>query len=138
MKRLSFLLIAVIALAGALWLSGCDDKDGDWDPMKWKAEQTVDSENGAYIISSEGGSVSFLCTNYTPWLSYAVADGNYEVHVHENNDVKHLVGEWFRVSVEGKRMTVSFDNNPSSERVVEIITTAGDIFYTFAFRQRAK
>jgi len=136
MKRLSFLFTVFIALAGALCLSGCDDDDGDWDSMKWKAEQTIDTENGAYIVSSDGGTVSFVCTNYTPWLSYAVVNGIYEIN--ENNDARHLVGEWFEVAVEGKRMTVSFDKNPSSERVVEIMTTAGDIFHTFVFRQRAE
>jgi len=138
MKKLFYLLTTFIVLTGSLWLSGCDDEDGDWDPMKWKAEQTIDSENGAYIISSEGGTVSFVCTNYTPWLDNAEVNGAYIFNEIENNDSKHLTGEWFKASVEDKRMTVSFDKNPSSERVVKIVTTAGDIFHTFVFRQRGK
>ncbi len=136
MSKLSYILTIFIILAGTLGLSGCVDDDGDWDSMKWKAEQNLDTEKGVYLIPSEGGTFTFVCSNYKPWLVGAEANGIYFSPENDTYDFHHLAGEWFQASIQDHCLTVSFAPNTTSERLVEIVTTAGDIFHTFVFRQR--
>ncbi len=132
--RLAFTMVAIISLASC----SSDDDDGDWEKMKWTSEQSLKSEKGTYIISAEGQTVTFVCKNYkAPWLEYANVDDVYFNPDWENNDNKHIQGEWFTVAIEGNRLTVTFTKNTGAERSVSISTTAGDIWHTFIFKQEA-
>ena len=130
----------LFALAAACMLGGCTSTtlDGDWDPMKWNAEQKLTSDNGAYIIPSDGETITFVCKNYSePWMSAADVNGKYFLPDYEANDYKSITGDWFTASIQDNRLSVTFAENTTAERSVTITVTAGDIFYTFKFRQKA-
>jgi len=127
-------------LSAAFVLSSCSSTalDGDWDPMKWNAEQKLTSDNGAYIIPADGETITFVCKNYSkPWMSEANVNGKYFFPDYEANDYKSVTGDWFAASIQDNRLSVTFTENTAAERSVAITVTAGDIFYTFKFRQKA-
>ena len=85
----------VLATLAAFSLASCssESKDGDWDPMVWKAEVPVQT------------------TDY---------------------------GENFRAEIHGNKLSIEFKPNKTAQTTNTSITvTAGDIFYTFRFKQFA-
>ena len=61
--KIAFMMLAAISLAS------CSEKDGDWDPMEWKADDPVQTTDGVYNVSADEGTFSFTCSNYSkPWL----------------------------------------------------------------------
>ena len=128
-------LLAFIALS----LAACGDKDGDWDPMVWKAEVKVQKTDGIYSVPATGTELVFSCKNYSfPWIEYAVSNEKTYYHNPESDDYHALSDDWFKAEISGNRLTVVFETNETSEeRVLQLIVTAGDIFYTFKFKQLA-
>lgn len=128
---------AVLTLAG---LTSCDTttRDGDWDPMKWSAEQELSVDNNYYVIPAEGATVSFICKNYSaPWISNAATGGIYYLPDYEKGDYRNIKGDWFAASTNENRLTVTFTENIASDRYISVTVTAGDIFYSFRFKQKA-
>ena len=68
----------VLATLAAFSLASCssESKDGDWDPMVWKAEVPVQTTDKVYNVSEDGETIVFSCLNYSrPWFSKAEVDG---------------------------------------------------------------
>ena len=130
--RIAFMMLAAFSLA-----SCSKEKDGDWDPMKWNADEPVQITDGVYNVSADEGTVSFSCSNYSkPWLSSAKVNGE---DIHPDKDNSGLIdSENFRAEIQGNKLSVHFKANESAqERSFSITVTAGDIFYTFNFEQAA-
>ena len=125
-------------MLAAFSLASCSkEKDGDWDPMKWNADEPVQITDGVYNVSADEGTVSFSCSNYSkPWLSSAKVNGE---DIHPDKDNSGLIdSENFRAEIQGNKLSVHFKANESAqERSFSITVTAGDIFYTFNFEQAA-
>lgn len=131
------IISAVLAIAG---LTSCNTstEDGDWEPMKWSAEQVLSVDNNYYVIPAEGATVSFICKNYgAPWMSDAITGGIQFLPDYEKGDYRNIKGDWFAASTNENRLTVTFTENTASDRYISITVTAGDIFYTFLFKQKA-
>lgn len=131
------IISAVLAIAG---LTSCNTstEDGDWEPMKWSAEQVLSVDNNYYVIPAEGATVSFICKNYSaPWMSNAITGGIQHLPDYEKGDYRNIKGDWFAASTNENRLTVTFTENAVSDRYISITVTAGDIFYTFSFKQKA-
>ena len=43
----------------SLFLSSCEQEDGDWEPMKWDTKV-----KSSIAVPIEGGTYVFRCTNY--------------------------------------------------------------------------
>jgi len=162
MKRLFFILLVTTALAS------CDngvlnEKDGDWDPMQWKAntyQLTTDSETGgkAYSVPAEGCTFVFHCRNYKGiwmsthrfehngevWYSYedkhrngSHGDDHHGENLGDDDEYCHYRGEWCDIQAQGDSLCVCFSANGEYVRKTSVCVTAGDIFDTFQFIQTA-
>ena len=131
--------IIITILLALFTLAACDKKDGDWDPMEWKAEVAVQKTNGTYDVPATGAELTFSCKNYSsPWIEYAVSDQKTYYPELETNNRHKLSDDWFKAEINGNKLTVVFEaNETAEERILQLIVTAGDIFYTFKFRQWA-
>ncbi len=135
--RLAFAVLAAFSLASC----SSNKEDGDWDPMVWKAEvPVVKSNDGVYDVSAEGATFTFSCGNYSkPWFSEAEVDGEPILSPYMDKiDYGLIYGDNFRAEMHGNKLTVDFKANDSAQpRNTTITVTAGDIFYTFRFKQFA-
>ncbi len=131
MKRVLSLLLLISLFAS------CSKDDGDWEPMKWKSTSSVKEEKGSYIIESEGATVTFICKNYSsPWISGARVGDQYINH--NEGDHNTLRGDWFSVKITGNNLEVVINKNTTQvARGFLLQVTAGDIFHTFQFVQKA-
>ena len=53
-----FMMLAAFSLASC----SSESKDGDWDPMVWKAEVPVQTTDKVYNVSEDGETIIFSCT----------------------------------------------------------------------------
>ena len=129
----------VLTMLVAFSLASCDKKDGDWDPMKWKADTSVQAIDGVYQVSAAGDELTFSCRNYSyPWIDNAVSNGVYYYPPREANDNHSILADWFSAEINGNQLKVVFEANETVEtRALQLTVTAGDIFYTFKFIQSA-
>ncbi len=139
MKATKILLGALMVLTV---LAACDviEKDGDWDPMVWTVDNSNEKTDIIHEIPVDGGTLTFTCKNYSsPWLEGA-ADGLRQYFPpREDNNYHTIVTDWFKVEMVGNKLHVTFEaNTTEKERPLRLLVTAGDIFYTFGFKQNAK
>ena len=129
--RIAFMMLAAFSLAS------CSEKDGDWDPMEWKADEPVQTIDGVYNVSADEGTFSFTCSNYSkPWFSSAIDNG--KDILPKEGDFGIIDSDSFLAKIEGNKLTIDFKENDSDQkRSFSITVTAGDIFYTFNFEQAA-
>ena len=128
------------AMFAALFITSCDEKDGDWDPMVWNAEVTVQmTTDGVYNVSAAGTEFTFSCKNYSfPWVEYAMSNGEYYYPPRESNNYHTITADWFKAEINGNILKIVFKaNETADERSLQLTVTAGDIFYTFKFKQSA-
>ena len=142
MKTTKMILWGFVLLA--LTFTACSQSalEGDWDPMKWTAEESYQMVDGIFMVPQEGATFTFTCKNYSkPWVSDARQGGIYlrpqEPQPETPYDFNIIVGDTFRAEIHDNIFTVTFTpNTATSSRLVSITVTAGDIFYTFRFAYR--
>lgn len=130
----------MLVLLAALSFASCESSRsyGDWDSMVWKAEvPVVRTTDGIYDVSDDGGTFTFSCRNYSrPWIEQAASGDRYFLPDRESGDFHTITADWFRAEVVGNKLTVSFEpNKKPMEQSLSLTVTAGDIFYTFKFKQ---
>lgn len=132
--KLTYVLLACLAIAS------CNKHNQKWDAMEWKAEtEATQTNKGTYEIPTEGATLIFSCSNYSqPWLVNAKENDQY-LHLERVNDKAMSVdGEYFHAEIKDNNLTVAFKANDNSQTNEYTLTvTAGDIFYTFNFKQSA-
>ena len=128
-----------VAMIVILFFSSCENKNEGWDPMVWKTEVSVQATNGVYNVSATGAEFTFSCNNYSsPWIENAVSNGEYYYPPRETNNYHTIMTDWFKAEISGNTLKVVFDaNETAEERPLQLTVTAGDIFYTFKFKQFA-
>lgn len=139
MKATKILLGALMVLTV---LTACDfvEKDGDWDPMVWKIENSDEKTDVIHEIPAEGGTIAFTCKNYSaPWITGAADEEKQYYPPLEHDNYRTIVTDWFKVDMVGNKLEVTFEANTTEKvRPLRLVVTAGDIFYTFGFKQNAK
>ncbi len=148
MKKLRLWQIAV-AMTATIILASCgsdehDDLVGDWDNMIWKTEAPVTMKNDTYIVPATGGELTFSCKNYSdPWISNVRYARKYYYPIavdkeYDETDWYTISLDWFKAEITGNLLKVTFEpNQEATERPIKLTVTAGDIFYTFYFKQSA-
>ena len=139
MNQLSKLCVLVIAILIGLTSCSFEEPEGKWDKMKWKNIDNLSKVNNIYVIPEEGGTFTFECKNYTPWLADVIVNGEHQdLLTHENR--KAYKNDWFEVKITDKNVVFTFDEieEPMTARGVEVVATAGDIFDTFHFQQEKR
>ena len=138
--RIAFAMLAAFSLASCC----SESKDGDWDPMVWKAEVPVQTTDKVYNVSEDGETIIFSCIfsclNYSkPWFAEAEVDGEPILPPYMDEiDYGLIYGENFRAEIHGNKLSIEFKPNKTAQTTNTSITvTAGDIFYTFRFKQFA-
>ena len=139
MKTTKILLGALMVL---FVLAACDfvEKVGDWDPMVWTVDNSNEKTDIVHEIPAEGGTISFTCKNYSsPWIVIAADEEKQYFPPRENDNYRIIVTDWFKADMVGNKLQVTFKaNTTEKERPLRLAVTAGDIFYTFGFKQNAK
>lgn len=139
MKTTKILLGALMVLTV---LAACDfvEKVGDWDPMIWTIDNSNEKTDIVHEIPAEGGTISFTCKNYSsPWIVIAADEEKQYFPPRENDNYRIIVTDWFKADMVGNKLQVTFKaNTTEKERPLRLLVTAGDIFYTFGFKQNAK
>ena len=145
MKKLKIRQI-IMAITATITLTSCnsDEYDGDWDDMIWKTEVKATEQDGTYLVAATGGELTFSCKNYQhPWISEALYAGGYQepdVQDDEYHTInwKKLTLDWFKAEITDNLLKVTFEpNQEAKERPIKLYVTAGDIFYSFTFKQSA-
>lgn len=134
LSRISILLIGVL-----LGFSSCgDEPDGKWAKMKWNNVDNLAKVNGTYMIPEEGGTFTFECKNYYPWLSSVIINSEPFGREEWNETWMKCISDWFEVEITDKKVIFTFDEikEPMTGRTVKVEVTAGDIFDTFIFQQQ--
>ena len=137
MKQIARTLLVVLLVLITAASCGKDEPDGMWDKMKWKApSDLVELQEGVYQVPLSGGTYTFICENYEPWIESLYESGP-NVSIETHGPSYSIEGEWCSVKCVKKNVTITF--TPTSEdepHEFEIGFTAGDIFYYMHFRQR--
>jgi len=133
-------------MTAVITLTSCnsDEYDGDWDDMIWKTEVKATEQDGTYLVAATGGELTFSCKNYQhPWISEALYAGEY-YNPDVQDDEYHTINrqklslDWFKAEITGNLLKVTFaPNQATTERPIKLNVTAGDIFYSFTFKQSA-
>ena len=138
-KKIQMMMLVLLGFA-ILTACSSENKDGDWDSMVWKAEMpVVYITDGIYDVSADGGTLTFTCRNYSsPWIECASSGESHYFPPRENNDFHSITTDWFKAEILGRKLSVTFETNKDDDvRPLELTVTAGDIFYTFKFKQFA-
>ncbi len=140
-SRMRVIYAICFVLLGCFALTSCiiEEPDGKWDSMVWKAEEPVQKTDGIYTISASGSVITFSCGNYSsPWIENAESEGEWYFPPREENNYHTIKADWFNVEMRGNKLKVTFERNETPmERPLKLTVTAGDIFYTFNFKQFA-
>lgn len=130
--------ISILLIVAFLSFSSCgDEPDGKWDKMKWNNVDNLAKVNNIYVIPEEGGTFTFECKNYKPWLSDVIINTEHQ-DIYSSGSRKEYKSDWFEVNITDRKVMFTFDEieEPMTGRTVEVVVTAGDIFDTFVFQQQ--
>ena len=134
-KTIETLLITLLVIITAT-SCGKDEPVGQWDEMKWKVpSDLIQIQEGVYQVPLSGGTFTFICENYEPWIESLYESGP-NVSIETYGPLYTIEGEWCSVDCLKKYVTITF--SPTSEdepHEFEIGFTAGDIFYYMHFKQ---
>ena len=129
-----FKILLLIIFATTFVACESEEKDGDWEPMKW--ETNVSNINKNKIeVPNEGGVYVIKCTNYKSFWINALSESGESLPI-DNEDEK-IEREWYFIKInDGNTMTVSILSNSSDDnRTLEIGIQAGNAFDSFLFEQ---
>ena len=138
MKTMKIWRNILLMTVAVLSFNSCsDDPDGKWPSMVWKAEVPVQMTDGVYDVSANGAEFTFSCQNYSsPWIEGAVSNGENYYPPREANIFHTISTDWFKAETSGNILKVVFEANETAEtKPLQLNVTAGDIFYTFKFKQ---
>ena len=129
-----FKILLLIIFATTFVACESEEKDGDWEAMKW--ETNVSNINKNKIeVPNEGGVYVIKCTNYKSFWIYALSESGESLPI--DNDDENIEREWYSIKInDGNTMTVSILSNSSDDnRTLEIGIQAGNAFDSFLFEQ---
>ena len=130
-----FKILLLIIFATTFVACESEEKDGDWEAMKW--ETNVSNINKNKIeVPNEGGVYVFKCTNYKSFWIYALSENGESLPIsYEDEKIER---EWYSIKIDdGNTMTVSILSNSSDDnRTLEIGIQAGNAFDSFLFEQK--
>lgn len=129
-----FKILLLIIFAATFVACESEEKDGDWEAMKW--ETNVSNINKNKIeVPNEGGVYVIKCTNYKSFWINALSENGESLPI-DNEDEK-IEREWYSIKInDGNTMTVSILSNSSDDnRTLKIGIQAENAFDSFLFEQ---
>ena len=129
-----FKILLLIIFATTFVACESEEKDGDWEAMKW--ETNVSNINKNKIeVPNEGGVYVIKCTNYKSFWINALSENGESLPIdYEDEKIER---EWYSIKIDdGSTMTVSILSNSSDDnRTLKIGIQAEDVFDSFLFEQ---
>ena len=129
-----FKILLLIIFATTFVACESEEKDGDWEAMKW--ETNVSNINKNKIeVPNKGGVYGFKCTNYKIFWIYALSENGESLPIsYEDEKIER---EWYSIKIDdGSTMTVSILSNSSDDnRTLKIGIQAENAFDSFLFEQ---
>ena len=129
-----FKILLLIIFATTFVACESQEKNGDWESMKW--ETNVSNINKNKIeVPNEGGVYVIKCTNYKSFWINALSESGESLPIsYEDEKIER---EWYSIKIDdGNTMTVSILSNSSDDnRTLKIGIQAGDVFDSFLFEQ---
>lgn len=115
----------------SLFLSSCEQEDGDWEPMKWDTKV-----KSSIAVPIEGGTYVFRCTNYHFFGLQVLNENGKYIRPEQDEDFTRLNGEWCTAEVADGVLTVTISpNTEAKKRTAAVGVSAGDVFDGFTFEQ---
>ena len=129
-----FKILLLIIFATTFIACESEEKDGDWEAMKW--ETNVSNINKNKIeVPNEGGVYVIKCTNYKSFWINALSESGESLPIsYEDEKIER---EWYSIKIDdGSTMTVSILSNSSDDnRTLKIGIQAENAFDSFLFEQ---
>ena len=129
-----FKILLLIIFATTFVACESEEKDGDWEAMKW--ETNVSNINKNKIeVPNEGGVYVIKCTNYKSFWINALSESGESLPIdYEDEKIER---EWYSIKInDGNTMTVSILSNSSDDnRTLKIGIQAENAFDSFLFEQ---
>ena len=129
-----FKILLLIIFATTFVACESEEKDGDWEAMKW--ETNVSNINKNKIeVPNEGGVYVIKCTNYKSFWINALSENGESLPIEKEEE--KIEREWYSIKInDGNTMTVSILSNSSDDnRTLKIGIQAENAFDSFLFEQ---
>ena len=130
-----FKILLLIIFAKTFIACESEEKDGDWEAMKWETNASNINKN-KIEVPKEGGVYVIKCTNYKSFWINALSESGESLSIsYEDEKIER---EWYSIKIDdGNTMTVSILSNSSDDnRTLEIGIQAGNAFDSFLFEQK--
>ena len=134
-----FKILLLIIFATTFVACESEEKDGDWEAMKWETNVSNINKNKIevpiFALPNEGGVYVIKCTNYKSFWINALSENGESLPI-DNEDEK-IEREWYSIKInDGNTMTVSILSNSSDDnRTLKIGIQAENAFDSFLFEQ---
>ena len=129
-----FKILLLIIFATTFIACESEEKDGDWEAMKWETNASNINKN-KIEVPKEGGVYVIKCTNYKSFWINALSESGESFSIsYEDEKIER---EWYSIKIDdGNTMTVSILSNSSDDnRTLKIGIQAEDVFDSFLFEQ---
>lgn len=154
-RKINTKSLLCIVLLTILALCSCNKNEyepmGIRIPMKWEKTnylQTEDNGKEYYVVSPEGGTFKFKCTNYNGILLERITNESEMYPIYPNlnmtpeerqNVVKlgSFSSDVCDVTIDNGLVEITFKPNSNEQRKVEVAVYTGDVFGSFYFIQDA-
>lgn len=146
MMQIKHLFAAAVVLLAPTVLSGCESKDGDWDPIRYSVNDEVcpkKPHDCVYDAPAEGGTFRIGSSNYgSMFWPVEVCEGDRKIwpENYDSSDFRnlHLENDWYDVQydVHGY-LVVVLEPKPADapSRSLKFQIECGDAFGKFTLRQ---
>lgn len=137
MKKSSKTLLIVLLFLVTATSCGKDEPIDNGE-MQWKMpSEFVQLEKGIFLVPISGGTFTFSCQNYEPFISSLIERGPYVSYEYPRLNMRSVEGEWINVKCEKKNVTVTFTPlGDDRAHEFEIVFAAKDVVFTFIFMQQ--
>ena len=129
-----FKILLLIIFATTFVACESEEKDGDWEAMKWKTNVSNNNKN-KIEVPNKGGVYVIKCTNYKSFWINALSESDESLPIsYEDEKIER---EWYSIKIDdGSTMTVSILSNSSDDnRTLKIGIQSGNAFDSFLFEQ---
>lgn len=129
-----FKILLLIIFATTFVACESEEKDGDWEAMKWETNVSNNNKN-KIEVPNKGGVYVIKCTNYKSFWINALSESGESLPIsYEDEKIER---EWYSIKIDdGSTMTVSILSNSSDDnRTLKIGIQSGNAFDSFLFEQ---
>ena len=105
-----FKILLLIIFATTFVACESEEKDGDWEAMKWWKTNVSNNNKNKIEVPNKGGVYVIKCTNYKSFWINALSESDESLPIsYEDEKIER---EWYSIKIDdGSTMTVSILSN---------------------------